>query len=258
MGKKMEIKEGDEVLLYLNDKNSWIVKIEKGKTFHTHKGVVKLDDIIGKSYGCEIQTNMAVSLKVLPLDYIDYLERIIRKTQIIYPKDLCYICFQANIHPGSIVVEAGTGSGVLTSYIANLIRPDGKVYTYEIREEFQKIAKKNIERLGLSKYVEFKLKDITKGIDERNVDAVILDMATPWLVVEEAKKALKIGGRFVSFSPTINQVEKTVEAMKLAGFINIKTIELIIRRYKVKLNETRPETIMIGHTGYITSGRKVS
>jgi tRNA (adenine57-N1/adenine58-N1)-methyltransferase len=118
--------------------------------------------------------------------------------------------------------------------------------------------KKNIERLGLSKYVEFKLKDITKGIDERNVDAVILDMATPWLVVEEAKKALKIGGRFVSFSPTINQVEKTVEAMKLAGFINIKTIELIIRRYKVKLNETRPETIMIGHTGYITSGRKVS
>ncbi|MCQ5374490.1 MAG: methyltransferase domain-containing protein, partial [Candidatus Methanomethylicia archaeon] len=167
-----------------------------------------------------------------------------------------YIALVANVRSGSRVVECGTGSGALTSYLANMVRPDGKVYTYEVREDFQENAKKNLESLGLEKFVEFKLKDITKGIEEMDVDAVILDMATPWLVVEEARRALRVGGRLVSFSPTINQVEKTVDAMEKAQFINIKAVELIMRRYKVKVNETRPDTIMVGHTGYIVSGRR--
>lgn len=250
------IKEGEDVLLYLNDKNSWLLKVEKGKVFHTHKGIINLDDIIGKEYGFEVKTSLGEIIRVLPADYLDYLERMIRKTQIIYPKDMGYMCLMANVHPGARVIECGTGSGILTTYIANLVRPDGKVFTYEVRKEFQEIARKNIERLGLEKYVEFKLKDITQGIDERDVDAIILDMATPWLVVEEAKKALKIGGRFVSFSPTINQIEKTVEAMRTTGFINIKIVEIILRKYKVKTNETRPETVMIAHTGYIVSARR--
>ncbi|MDH5806295.1 MAG: tRNA (adenine-N1)-methyltransferase [Candidatus Methanomethylicaceae archaeon] len=250
------IKEGDDVLLYLNDKNSWLLKVEKGKIFHTHKGIINLDEIIGKEYGFELRTSLGEVIKVLPPDYLDYLERMIRKTQVIYPKDMGYICLMANVHPGARVVECGTGSGILTTYIANLVRPDGKVFTYEVRKEFQEIARRNIIKLGLEKYVEFKLKDITQGIDEKDVDAVILDMATPWLVVEEAKKALKIGGRFVSFSPTINQIEKTVEVMRTTGFINIKIVEIILRKYKVKANETRPETLMIAHTGYIVSARR--
>lgn len=250
------IKEGDDVLLYLNDRNSWLLKVERGKLFHTHKGIINLDEIIGKDYGLEIKTSLGESVKVLPADYLDYLERMVRRTQIIYPKDMGYICLMANVRPGAKVIECGTGSGVLTTYIANLVRPDGKVYTYEIRKEFQEIARKNVERLGLEKYVEFKLKDITQGIDEKDADAVILDMATPWLVVEEAKRALKIGGRFVSFSPTINQVEKTVEELHKTGFINIRIVEIMLRRYKVKVNETRPETVMIAHTGYIVSGRR--
>ncbi|MEM4405510.1 MAG: tRNA (adenine-N1)-methyltransferase [Candidatus Methanomethylicaceae archaeon] len=248
--------EGAEVLLYLNDRKSWILKVEKGKRFHTHKGIVDLGELIGKLYGSEVLTSLGVSLKVLPADYLDHLERIARKTQVIYPKDMAYIALVANVRSGSKVVECGTGSGALTSYLASLVRPDGKIFTYEVKEDFQENAKKNLERLGLEKFVEFKLKDITKGIDEKEVDAVILDMATPWLVVEEARKALKIGGRMVSFSPTINQVEKTVEAMEKAQFINIKAVELIMRRYKVKVNETRPDTLMIGHTGYIVSGRR--
>ncbi|MDH5811899.1 MAG: tRNA (adenine-N1)-methyltransferase [Candidatus Methanomethylicaceae archaeon] len=248
--------EGAEVLLYLNDRKSWILKVERGKKFHTHKGIVNFEDLIGKPYGSEIVTSLGIALKILPADYLDHLERIARKTQIIYPKDMAYIALVANVRSGSKVVECGTGSGALTSYLASLVGPDGKVFTYEMREDFQKNAKKNLERLGLEKFVEFKLKDITKGIDEKEVDAVILDMATPWLVVEEARKALKIGGRMVSFSPTINQVEKTVTAMEKAQFINIKAVELIMRGYKVKVNETRPDTLMIGHTGYIVSGRR--
>lgn len=251
-----DVVEGAEVLLYLNDRKSWILRAERGKKFHTHKGIVNIEDIIGKPYGSEVVTSLGVSLKILPVDYLDHLERIARKTQIIYPKDMAYIALIANVRSGSRVVECGTGSGALTSYLAGMVGPDGKVFTYEVRKDFQENAMKNLERLGLEKFVEFKLKDITKGIDEREVDAVILDMATPWLVVGEAQKALRVGGRLVSFSPTINQVEKTVDAMEKAEFINIKTVELIMRGYKVKVNETRPDTLMIGHTGYIVSGRR--
>ncbi|MGC8936816.1 MAG: tRNA (adenine-N1)-methyltransferase [Candidatus Methanomethylicaceae archaeon] len=251
-----DVVEGAEVLLYLNDRKSWILRAERGKKFHTHKGIVNIEDIIGKPYGSEVVTSLGVPLKVLPVDYLDHLERIARKTQIIYPKDMAYIALIANVRSGSRVVECGTGSGALTSYLAGMVGPDGKVFTYEVREDFQENARKNLERLGLKKFVEFKLKDITKGIDEREVDAVILDMATPWLVVGEAQKALRVGGRLVSFSPTINQVEKTVDAMEKAEFINIKTVELIMRGYKVRVNETRPDTLMIGHTGYIVSGRR--
>jgi tRNA (adenine57-N1/adenine58-N1)-methyltransferase len=136
------------------------------------------------------------------------------------------------------------------------VRPGGKVTTYEMRQEFQENARKNIEKLGLSDSVEFRLKDIISGIDESDLDSVVLDMATPWLIVPQVYGALRAGGRTVSFSPTINQVEKTVEEMRRVGFVSIKAVELILRTYKVKANETRPDMVMVGHTGYIVSARK--
>jgi len=250
------IEMGDEVLLYLNERKSWIVRIGEGKKFHTHKGIVDLAEVVGKPYGSEVSSTLGATLKVLPVDYLDHLERIARTTQVIYPKDMAYITLMANVRSGSRVVECGTGSGALTSYLASHVRPGGRVFTYEVREEFQENARRNIERLGLLESVEFKLKDITKGIDEREVDAVVLDMATPWLVVGMAYRALRIGGRMVSFSPTINQVEKTVDEMHKSGFLSVKTVELIMRTYKVKVNETRPDMIMVGHTGYIVSARR--
>jgi len=250
------IETGDEVLLYLNERKSWIAKVEAGKKFHSHKGIVDLGELVGKPYGSEVRTTLGATLKVLPADYLDHLERIARRTQVIYPKDMAYITLMANVRSGSKVVECGTGSGALTSYLASHVRPGGKVITYEVREEFQENARKNIERLGLLESVEFKLKDITEGIDERDVDAVVLDMATPWLVVGMAYSALRTGGRIVSFSPTINQVEKSVDEMHKSGFVSVKTVELIMRTYKVKVNETRPDMVMVGHTGYIVSARR--
>ena len=247
---------GDDALIYLNERKCWIVKVEEGKKFHTHKGIVDLSELVGKPWGTEIKSTMGFSMKAIPADYLDHLERIARTTQVIYPKDMAYIALMANVRSGARVLECGTGSGALTSYLAGLVRPGGKVFTYEVREEFQRNAKKNIEKLGLQESVEFKLKDITLGIDDTELDGVVLDMATPWLLVSEVHKALKIGGRVVSFSPTINQIEKTVEEMYKAGFISIKTVELIMRTYKVKANETRPDMIMVGHTGYIVSARK--
>jgi tRNA (adenine57-N1/adenine58-N1)-methyltransferase len=130
------------------------------------------------------------------------------------------------------------------------------VYSYEVRSEFIKTALKNLERAGVSEYVDVKNQDVTEGIDEREVDAVVLDMATPWLVVPHAYSALKGSGVLVSFSPTIDQVVKTVEAMKENEFVDIQTVECIMRRMQTERGKTRPETLMTGHTGYITFARK--
>lgn len=250
------ISNGEEVLLYLNERKSWIVKAEEGKRFHCHRGIVDLGDLVGKPYGYEAVTTLGARLRAMPADYLDHLERISRRTQVIYPKDMAYIALMANVRSGSRVLECGTGSGALTSYLAGLVRPGGKVITYEIREEFQENAKKNIERLGLADSVEFRLKDLMAGIDDPDLDAMVLDMATPWLAMDLAYRSLRPGGRLVSFSPTINQIEKTVEEMRRVGFVSIKAVELIMRTYKVKANETRPDMVMVGHTGYIVSARK--
>jgi len=251
-----KISHGDHVMLYLDKRRKWLVKVEEGKVFHTHKGVVDISSLIGMEYGCEIKTSMGVSFLAVKPSLIDHIYKIVRKTQIIYPKDMALMLMLGNVGPGCRVVEAGTGSGALTSFLAYHVRPDGRVYSYEIREEFLKQAAKNIKKLGLDGYVELKLKDITAGIDESDVDCVMLDMPTPWLVAEHAHRALRHGGFMVCFNPTINQVEKLVEAMEKAGFVDVSVIEAIVREYKVRSGETRPQTLMIGHTGYITAARK--
>jgi tRNA (adenine57-N1/adenine58-N1)-methyltransferase len=140
--------------------------------------------------------------------------------------------------------------------LAHYVKPTGCVYSYEIRPEFKNRAEKNILRTGLTKWVVLKTRDITLGIEETDVDSVVLDMATPWLVTENAYNALKGSGCLVSFSPTIEQVIQSVEALEKSGFVNVETVESIVRKIKVKKGETRPETLMIGHTGYLTHARK--
>ncbi len=251
-----EIKEGDDVLLFLDNRRSYLVRAEKGRVLHTHKGFIKIDDVIGKEFGARIKSSMGVDFVALKPSIKDYIFKISRRTQIIYPKDIALIILFGNIQPGSFIVEAGTGAGALTTALANYVKPSGRVYSYEIRSEFLEVARKNLERAGVLEYVELKNKDITQGIDEENVDAVILDMATPWLVVPHAYKALKGSGFFVSFSPTIDQVIKTVEELKSSSFINIETIECLVRRIRVERGKTRPETLMTGHTGYMVFARK--
>jgi tRNA (adenine57-N1/adenine58-N1)-methyltransferase len=179
-----------------------------------------------------------------------------RQTQITYPKDAALIIMFSGIGPGSRVVESGTGTGALTMALAHYVKPEGKVYSYELREEFQKNAEKNLKRANLLDFVELKSGDVTAGIEERDVDAVILDLAVPWLVVPHAYEALKPSGIIVSFSPTIDQVVKTTEALKENNFVFIETVECLMRGMQVERGKTRPHTMMTGHTGYITHARK--
>ena len=252
-----KIEEHSYILLYLSPKKTYLVRVEKDKEFHTHKGFVKLGELIGQEYGSRILSSTGTEFFALKPQLRDYIFKSQRKTQISYPKDIALIVMFSGIGPGSRVVEAGTGTGALTTALAFYVKPSGRVYTYEIREEFIETARKNLTRANVIEYVEIKNKDITLGIDETKADAVILDMATPWLVVPHAYKALKPAGTFVSFSPTIDQVVKTVEALEQNSFINIETIECLTRGMQIKRGKTRPQTLMTAHTGYITRARKI-
>ena len=251
------ITEGSDVLLYLDGRRNYLVQVHGGDRFHTHRGFIQFDDIIGKSFGQSVQTNVGHRFFLLKPTVYDYLLKSLRSTQILYPKDIGLILVYSAVQPGCRVVEAGTGSGALTTALANMVRPTGMVYSYDIREEFQKRAASNLRRAGLAEFVELKEGDVTKNIDEKDVDAVVLDIATPWLAIPVARGALRGGGIVVSFSPTIEQVIKAVSVLETHGFVDLETVECILRRIKVKEGETRPETLMIGHTGYITRGRKI-
>ncbi|RJS93656.1 tRNA (adenine-N1)-methyltransferase [Candidatus Bathyarchaeota archaeon] len=250
------IQEGDDVLLYLDKRRSYLVRVERDKELHTHKGLLNLSDLLGKEFGTRIRSSKGVEFVAFKPTIRDYIFKISRRTQIIYPKDIALIILFSGIGPGSRIVEGGTGAGALAAALANYVKPSGKVYSYEIREEFMEIAAKNLQRIGVMDYVELKKGDLTKGIEERNVDAVILDLATPWLVVPHAYEALRGSGVFVSFSPTIDQVVRTVEALSKNGFAGIETFETLFRGMQIERGRTRPETLMTGHTGYITLARK--
>ncbi len=257
LGEMTLIKEGDDVLLYLDEKRTYQVKVEAGKQFHTHKGYVDLGAFIGKPHGFGLISSLGAKFYALKPLIRDRVLKTDRRTQVLYPKDIGYILFQLGVGSGSRVVEAGTGSGALTMALINAVKPEGRVISYEIEPRSQKIAAGNIERAGLMDYVDMRLGDITQGIDERDVDAVVLDMATPWLVVPHAWEALAGSGVFLSFSPTIEQVMKTVAEVERHPFIEVETVELIMRRITVAENRTRPETLMLGHSGYLTTARKV-
>lgn len=251
------IKAGDEIYLVLDPRRTYKVRVEPEKQFHTHKGFIELGELIDQPYGITVTSSLGVSFYVLKPLIRDRVLKTDRRTQVLYPKDISYILYQLGIGPGDRVVEAGTGSGALTMSLANIIRPTGKVYSYDISEKHQNTAAKNIDRSGLMEYVELDIHNITEGIPVMDVEAVVLDMATPWMAIDRAWESLAGSGVFLSFSPTIEQVMKTTEELQRHPFIDIETVELMLREITVAPNKTRPKTRMIGHTGYLTSARKV-
>ncbi|MDR2203437.1 MAG: tRNA (adenine-N1)-methyltransferase [Nitrososphaerota archaeon] len=253
-----KIQAGDYALVYLDARRTYMLKVEAGQTFHTHKGFIRFDELIGKEYGEPIRSSLGVMFTTLKPQLTDYIMKSSRNTQIVYPKDAAAIIMFSGIGSGSRVVESGTGTASLTTALAHYVGPAGKIYTYELRSEFQKNAAKNLQRSKLFDRVEMKSGDVTLlGFEERDVDAVILDLATPWLVVPHAYEALKPSGTLVSFSPTIDQVVRTTEALRENNFVFIETIELMMRAMQVERGKTRPQTLMTGHTGYITHARKI-
>ncbi|MFX1279964.1 MAG: tRNA (adenine-N1)-methyltransferase [Promethearchaeota archaeon] len=257
-----KVKQNDLIFLILDSKRRWLVQVRPGESFHTHRGIIEFDEVIGKNYGTvifskpyETQGYKFYILKPLPSDYILHMSR---KTQIIYPEDAGMILLYSGIGPGSIVIEAGCGSGALTCILGNYVRPNGHIYSYDIREKSLKNARKNVDRANLGNVVSIKYGNIiTDDLNLEDVDSVVLDLGDPWNAIEKVSKYLKLSGTLVSFSPTIEQVKKTTFAMEENDFVEINTYELIKRKIQVKKNATRPDSRMVGHSGYISFGRKI-
>jgi len=251
------IEDGSDVLIVLDSHKRWLSKVTSGKQFHCHKGFFEFDQIIGQPYGCKIRTNKSIDLTIYKPIPSDYLQHIPHSSQIIYSKDAGMILLNGGIHPGSIVIEAGTGSGALTSILAKYVGSEGHVYTYDNREEAHTTSKKNLERLGLDSHVTLKLKDASEGFDEQKVDAVVLDLGDPCEIIPHAYNSLKLGGVISIFMPTYNQVEKVYEKLREFSFGDIEALELILRGIQLKRNAIRPNTRMIGHTGFLMFARKL-
>jgi len=230
--------------------------VKEGEDLHTHGGVIKEADLKKVKYSGQVETHTGMKFTIMEPSLIDFIEKMQKRAQIVYPKDSATIIGLTGLGSGSKVVEAGTGVAGMTMMLANAVRPDGKIYTYEIREEHQKEAKKHLEASGLIKYTDMKLKSIYDGIDEKDVDAVILDLPEPWEVSDHALKALKFGGYLVCYSPSVEQTKKFVTSLP-KQFQETQTIEIILRSWEVSEQRCRPNTRMIGHTAFLTFTRKM-
>jgi tRNA (adenine57-N1/adenine58-N1)-methyltransferase len=251
------ISEGSLILLHFDVKRQWLIRTEKGREFHTHKGFISLGQIIGQPYGSEVKSSLGETFWALKPTTHDLIMHSVRKTQIMYPKDIGLAILKLALCSGLNVLEIGTGSGAMTLAAALAVKPGGHVHTYEARPEFAAVAERNLRRASVLEYVTIHNADASAGIEGSQFDAAIIDVGNPWPLIPLVHRALAGGAPAVSFSPTVNQVEKTTVAFGQAGFTNIQTVECFIREIRADVGKTRPATIMVGHTGYMTFAQKV-
>ena len=254
----VKIKQNSDVLFYFNSSKKWLVRIAKKESLHTHIGVIPHADAIGKEYGSRLVTNKDKYVYLLKPTMYDYTMKIQHGTQIVYPKDIGYIIARAGIQSGQNIVEIGTGSGSLTSFVAGVVRPRGHVYTFDVDERFMSIATKNIARAGVSKYVTMHNIDIKKikKMPLQDMDVALIDLGDPWTVIPQIRQMLQGSGSLFAICPTMNQLERLTMALIENEFTDIESTEHIIRNIEAREGKTRHSFQGIGHTAYLCFARK--
>jgi tRNA (adenine57-N1/adenine58-N1)-methyltransferase catalytic subunit len=218
-------------------------------------GVVQAETLlasIGKSWRLAGR-----SFLVLTPSIRDRVGTIRRRAQIVGPKDAPSIVWNCDLKAGDVVVEVGSGSGALTLVLAQAVGPNGRVVSYDLRPELQEVARSNVAAAGLAGHVEFKIADARAGITETGVDAFVADIVDPWSVVGTAAKALRSCGHFASYSPNVEQVSRTVAALRKGNFVEIRAVEIIEREIDATESGTHPSFAPLGHTGFLTFARSV-
>lgn len=248
--------EAEESVLFVDSKGRRnLVTLKPGREYHTHTGPIALDSIIGSEEGIRAETAGGAKYIVFRPTLAEYVLKMKREAQVIYPKDLGPILMLADIFPGARVLESGVGSGALSM---TMLRAGADIVGYEIREDFAKRAIENVTSfLGSAAEERFRVqvRDIYEGIDEVGLDRVVLDLPEPWRVVPHAQKALRLGGIFVSYLPSIMQVSQLREALANSPFEMASTVEVLNRGWHVEGRAVRPDHRMVGHTGFLTHAR---
>jgi len=253
------IAEGESIILLdPEDDKEFLYKMREKGHINLHKGKILHTEIIGKPEGTVVRSSKGNPFLVFRPTLFQYIMHMKRDTSIIYPKDLALILLYADIHPGCTVLEAGIGSGSLTLALLRAVGTEGRVISYERREEFIERAQKNIQLfMGDPPNLEIKLHDIYEGIEETGLDRIILDIPEPWRVIQDAATSLLPGGVFVGYLPTIIQVKSLVDALREEQrFSSIEVFEVLFRNWNIEGLSVRPFHQMVGHTGFITLARK--
>ncbi|MGP3957750.1 tRNA (adenine-N1)-methyltransferase [Nonomuraea sp. 3N208] len=253
---------GDQVQLTDPKNKRHTITLKQDGVFHTHKGAIPHSDLIGQPEGSVVRSSGGTAYLAFRHLLQDYTLAMPRGAAVIYPKDASMIVGMADIFPGARVIEAGVGSGALTCFLLRAVGPDGHVTSYERREEFADVARKNVEKFfggPMDDNWRLVVGDLVHSIDEVDVDRVILDMLAPWECVDAAAKALTPGGVICCYVATTTQMSKTVEAIRDHGcFTEPHAWETLIRDWHVEGLAVRPDHRMIGHTGFLVTARRMA
>jgi tRNA (adenine57-N1/adenine58-N1)-methyltransferase len=256
----LPFQDGEQVLLIDQRGKRHLIFLRKADTFHSDRGWIPHDAIIGQSEGSWLRSSLGLRYLALRPTLAEFVLEMPRGAQVIYPKDLAMILFWADIAPGCRVVEAGMGSGALTLALLRAVGPDGRVISYEQREEFARRALANIHmRMGEVTNLTVRFGAVEDGIlDEAPVDRVLLDLPEPWKLVSQVAQALRPGGLFLSYVPTIVQSHQLAETLNHAPqWALVETFETLFRPWNIEGQSVRPFHRMVAHTGFITVARRV-
>lgn len=257
----MTFSEGDPALLIDSKGRQFLLKLESGRTFQFHNGTVPHDELLAAGDGSWVVSSGNAKLLLLRPRLADFILRMKRGAQVVYPKDLGPIVVYADIGPGMTVLEAGTGSGALTLGLARAVGPTGKVITVEQRDDHAAHARKTLERWfgEVPDNVEMRMGNVVDVVAEIEPERIVLDLPEPWHTLEAAATHQPHGGVLCSYLPTVPQVQTLVEtARETKVFAEIEVKEFLMRDWNVSGRSVRPDHAMIGHTGFLTFMRKVA
>jgi tRNA (adenine57-N1/adenine58-N1)-methyltransferase len=247
---------GDRVLLVDAKRRRHLVTLAPGGQFHTHAGVLPHDVLIGADEGITVRTTLGSRLVAVRPTLAEYVLEMPRGAQVIYPKDLGPILVLADVFPGARVLESGVGSGALTIALLRAVGPTGHVTGYELRDDFARRARANVDGfLGSDVPLDVEVRDAYEGVDEQDLDRVLLDLPEPWRVVKHAEQALHTGGILLAYLPTIGQVARLREELAGSAFGMAETLEVLHRSWHVDGQSVRPDHRMVAHTGFLTHAR---
>ncbi|MBW3615217.1 MAG: tRNA (adenine-N1)-methyltransferase [Actinobacteria bacterium] len=246
---------GERALLLDAKSRRYLVTLAVAGEFHTHAGFVRHDDLIGQPEGTTVRSTAGARYLAVRPTLSDFVLKMPRGAQVIYPKDLGPILLLADVFPGARILEAGVGSGALSM---TLLRAGAAVVGYELRSDFSHKAQANVAAFlgpGVASRYRVEERDVYEGIDETDLDRVVLDLPEPWRVVKHAEAAMHPGGILLSYLPTIGQVAQLCEELAESRFGMTETIEVLQRSWHVEGPSVRPDHRMVAHTGFLTASR---